>query len=185
MTAEKTQMINLKDDGTFPNSELPVLFYKGALDVPFLFPANYVKKLFEDNGWSNAWDDGIFEYHHYHSITHEVVGIYEGETVLQLGGEKGKKLKVEKGDVLIIPAGVAHKNLKEDDDIQCIGAYPGGMDYDMNYGAEGERPCADKNIKKVPLPESDPIFGKTGGLMEIWAKCLYTFITSLIIIHFK
>ncbi|MGN6178081.1 MAG: cupin domain-containing protein [Mucilaginibacter sp.] len=170
MITEKVQMINLKDDGTFPNSELPVLFYKGALDVPFLFPASYVRKLFEDNGWNNAWDDGVFEYHHYHSITHEVIGVYEGETILQLGGEKGKKLKVEKGDVLIIPAGVAHKNLKEEDDIQCIGAYPGGRDYDMNYGGVGERPRTDKNIRNVPIPESDPIFGTIGGLTEIWKK---------------
>jgi uncharacterized protein YjlB len=172
MMTEKIQVIYLKDDGTFPNSHLPVLFYKGALDVPFLFPANYVKKLFEDNNWTNAWDDGVFEYHHYHSITHEALGVYEGETVLQLGGEKGKKLKVEKGDVLIIPAGVAHKNLNEDDDIQCIGAYPNGMDYDMNYGKQSERPQADENIKNIPLPTSDPVFGKNSGLLEEWSLTL-------------
>lgn len=170
MITEKIQIINLKDDGTFPNNKLPVLFYKGILDLPLLFPATCVKKLFEDNGWSNAWDDGVFEYHHYHSITHEVLGVYEGETVLQLGGEKGKKLKVEKGDVLIIPAGVAHKNLNEEDDIQCIGAYPHGMSYDMNYGKMGERPRTDSNIQNVPVPESDPVFGAFGGLMEIWLK---------------
>jgi uncharacterized protein YjlB len=168
METDNIQVIHLQDDGTFPNSNLPVIFYKRALDVPLLFPATYVKRMFEDNGWTNSWDSGVFEYHHYHSNTHEVLGIYEGETVIQLGGNKGKRLKVDKGDVLIIPAGVAHKNLHEDDDIQCIGAYPNGMSYDMNYGKPGERPQSDENIKQVPLPETDPVYGRNGGLTEIW-----------------
>src|ERR1700749_4869793 len=101
------EQIVLQDDGIFPNSRLPVLHYKGVLDIPLLFPATHVQHLFEENGWSNSWDAGIFEYHHYHSITHEVLGIYSGSTTIQLGGEQGQKLTIEKGDVVIIPAGVS------------------------------------------------------------------------------
>jgi uncharacterized protein YjlB len=171
METDNMQIIHLKDDGTFPNSELPVIFYKNVLDVPLLFPASYVKRVFEDNGWTNSWDDGIFEFHHYHSNAHEVLGIYEGETVIQLGGEKGKRLKLDKGDVLVIPAGVAHKNLHEDDDVQVVGAYANGLGYDINKGERGERPQTDENIKNVQLPDSDPVYGKNGnGLLKAWVE---------------
>jgi uncharacterized protein YjlB len=158
----------LKDDGIYPNSPLPVLFYKNVLKLPPLFTAVYIKRIFNKNNWYNAWDYSVFEYHHYHSITHEVLGFYKGQTLLQLGGKKGIELQVEKGDVLIIPAGVAHKNNGKEKDIACIGAYPDGMDYDINYGTIGERPQADRNISNVPLPAYDPVFGKKGGLNKYW-----------------
>ncbi|MBS1525919.1 MAG: cupin [Bacteroidetes bacterium] len=168
-TIQEIRQIHLDDDGTFPNSTLPVLFYKAALYIPALFPAAHVKNLFESHGWSNSWDSGIFEFHHYHSITHEVLGIYSGETTLQLGGDNGVKLQIQKGDVIVIPAGVAHKNLRQENDISCVGAYPEGMDYDMNYGKAGERPATDHNIHKLPLPKTDPVYGD-GGLVQIWGE---------------
>lgn len=163
---KEPEQIFLEDNGTFPNSHLPVLFYKGVLTIPVLFPATSVRYLFEKNNWSNSWDSGIFEYHHYHSTTHEVLGIYSGGTVLRLGGDKGRKLRVEKGDVLIIPAGVAHKNL-DGESVGVVGAYPDGGKYDMNYGKPPERPQTDRNIKEVPLPGTDPVFG-LNGLPVIW-----------------
>ncbi|RVU03156.1 cupin domain-containing protein [Mucilaginibacter limnophilus] len=166
------QEILIRDDGIFPGNFLPVLLYKGALDVPLLFPATHVTQLFKKNGWSNSWDAGIFTYHHYHSITHEVLGIYSGQTTVQLGGYSGPKLLLEKGDVLVIPAGVAHKNLNEEDAVGVVGAYPDGRDYDMNYGKPGERPKADERIAAVPIPDSDRLSGKGGELSKRWAKYL-------------
>lgn len=160
--------ILLKDDGTFPNSRLPVLLYQGVLEIPLLFPSAHVKKLFEQHKWSNSWDAGIFEYHHYHSITHEVLGIYKGQTKLLLGGPQGREVFVQKGDVLVIPAGVAHKNLGAENAVGVIGAYPGGRDYDMNYGKPGERSEADDRIRKVPVPANDPVYGRDQGLFKIW-----------------
>lgn len=161
---------SLKDDGIFPNSCIPVLYYPQALDLPKLFPARAIKKLFQKNNWKNNWKQGIYTYHHYHSTTHEAIGICKGETLLQLGGENGITLFVEAGDVLIIPAGVAHMNLGKENDISCVGGYPGGKEYDMNYGKAGERPGTDKNIALVPLPKTDPVFGKKGGLLELWTQ---------------
>ena len=166
LTATMEQFL-LKDDGVFPNSRFPALLYKGVLDIPLLFPAAHVKNVFEKNGWSNNWDAGIFEYHHYHSITHEVLGIYKGRTKVQLGGPAGKIIFIEKGDVLVIPAGVAHKNMGAENSVGVIGAYPEGRDYDMNYGKPGERPRTDQNIKKVPVPSGDPL-GWKNGLTQIW-----------------
>ncbi len=159
----------LRDDGGFPNSRLPVLLYKGVFDVQELFPVISLKKMFEKNGWSNCWDAGIFEFHHYHSLTHEVLGVYNGQTKLQLGGPRGPKIFIEKGDVLIIPAGVAHKNLGSEHSVDVVGAYPLGKDADMNFGKPGERPGTDENIKDVPLPPADPV-GVTEGLTKYWQE---------------
>jgi len=156
------------DNGIFPNSKYPALLYKNALQLPSIFAGSYVKELFRKNNWMNNWKSGVFTYHHYHSITHEVLGIIKGETTILLGGDDGFKVRVEKGDVLIIPAGVAHKNLGNEDDVTCIGAYPDGRDYDMNYGVEFERPKTDENISKVPLPDKDPVFGAKGLLFNYW-----------------
>ncbi len=166
-TEAAIEQFTLQDDGVFPNSSLPALLYKHVLDIPFLFPATNLKQLFKNNGWSNSWDAGIFEYHHYHSITHEVLGIYKGQTTLLLGGPSGQKIFVQKGDVLIIPAGVAHKNLGRENAVGVVGAYPHGHAYDMNYGKAGERSATDENISRVPIPSRDPI-GLTNGLLKLW-----------------
>ena len=159
----------LEDNGVFPNSRLPVLHYEGMLTLPFVFPARAVTKMFQKNNWKNNWTQGIYTFHHYHSVTHEALCICKGKTVIQLGGENGVRITVGPGDVIIIPAGVAHRNIGSENDVVCVGGYPGGKEYDMNYGKAGERPQTDSNIAEVPLPDTDPVSGKN-GLTEIWAK---------------
>ena len=158
----------LKDDGRFPNSALPVIFYSGILHVSGFFPAHHIIKLFASNNWSNAWKSGVYTYNHYHSNTHEVLGFYKGTTTMQLGGDKGVRIVVNKGDVLIIPAGVAHRNLQGENDVSCVGAYPNGLQYDLKYGTAGERPHSDENIALVKLPVCDPVFGQLGELHSLW-----------------
>jgi uncharacterized protein YjlB len=53
----------------------PLLVYPGAVaDVsPEAFEA-----LFTRNRWPAAWRNGVFPFHHYHSNSHEVLGVYEG-----------------------------------------------------------------------------------------------------------
>lgn len=164
------QFYFLKDNGTFPNSSLPVLLYKKVLELPAFFPAAAVKNVFALHNWTNTWRSGIFTYHHYHSITHEAIGVCKGQTLMLLGGDDGVRVEIETGDVLIIPAGVAHKNLGKENDVVCVGAYPDGREYDMNYGRPGERPLTDENIRKVPLPQTDPVYGRRNGLPEIWKQ---------------
>ena len=107
----KPQQFFVKDDGVFPNNSLPIILYPRVLDLPPLFPGVAIRKLFQRNDWGNNWKQGIYTYHHYHSITHEVLGVCKGETLLLLGGEQGISIYIEEGDVLVIPAGVAHINL--------------------------------------------------------------------------
>ena len=49
---------------------------------------------------------------------------FTGSAVFHLGGEKGKKVNVKAGDIIVIPAGVGHKNLGASDDFGVVGAYP-------------------------------------------------------------
>jgi uncharacterized protein YjlB len=159
----------IEENEGFPNnSRLPVLLYTSALPFKGKDSSNDVDYLFRQNGWEDTWIDGVHDYHHYHSTAHEVLGIGEGSARIQLGGPFGVVFKVRKGDVLFIPAGVAHKCIIATEDFKCVGAYPKGQKYDMNFGKSDERPDADRNIKAVPLPGTDPVFGRSGPLLENW-----------------
>jgi uncharacterized protein YjlB len=159
----------LKDDGAIPNNpRLPLLIYKRALSLPGQDPAAAIERLLAKNQWGGSWRNGIYFYHHYHSTAHEVLVAFCGSTTVQLGGEHGITETIEPGDVLLIPAGVGHKNLGSSNDFAIVGAYPAGQNWDMCYGKPGERPRADENIDRVPLPKADPIYGTAGPLMEQW-----------------
>ena len=82
----------------------------------------------------------------------------------------GNVVEISAGDVVVIPAGVAHKNVKQTRDFRTVGAYPRGTNYDMQYGKKGERPGADANIRAVPMPSADPVSGDDGALIDIWRR---------------
>lgn len=162
------QTIYLKDDGVIPNSKLPLLVYRNAFSSRGFDGASWLERCFESNGWTNSWRNGVFSYHHYHSNTHEVLGVYSGSARLKMGGEQGETIVVHAGDILVIPAGVSHKNLESSPDFRVVGAYPDGSSYDLMTGMPGERPGADRNIASVPVPDTDPLTGREGGLTEAW-----------------
>lgn len=70
--------------------------------------------------------------------------------------------------MVIIPAGVGHKNLGSSPDLLVIGAYQPGQSWDLLCGDPQERPRALENVAAVPMPESDPIYGAHGPLLEHW-----------------
>jgi uncharacterized protein YjlB len=160
----------LSDDGVFPNSKLPLLLFRKGVAITEDDPAAALEQLFATNGWRGSWRNGIYRYHHYHSTAHEVLGVYRGSAQVQLGGERGVVHQIHVGDVIVIPAGVAHKNLSSSGDFGVVGAYPDGQDWDMNYGKPGERPHADRNIERVALPKMDPVYGAEGPLRKLWAS---------------
>jgi len=160
----------LKENAVFPNSKYPLIVYRSAWKVPQLFAALNIENHLKENFWENSWRNGVYDYHHYHSIAHEVMAVYEGKAKILFGGEKGIEVNIKEGDVVVVPAGVAHKRISASKDFKIVGAYPKGQDYDMNYCQPGERPETDKRIKKVSLPKADPLYGKTGPLMKYWKK---------------
>ena len=159
----------LEDDGTFPNNPLlPLVILENAFLSDGADDPGKIESVFRMNDWRGSWRNGLYPFHHYHSTAHEVLGIFRGSLRAQFGGEAGPVVMPTSGDVIIIPAGVAHKNLWSSHDFRVVGAYPSGQSWDMNYGKIGERPAADKNINSVPLPENDPVLGKKGPLVKLW-----------------
>jgi len=131
------------DDGVVPNNpRLPLIVYRGALETDGDAAARCVA-LFDRNGWTGAWKNGVYAHHHYHSSAHEVLGVAAGWVRVRLGGEGGQTVELRAGDVVVIPAGVAHKN-------------------------DGVSPDLLPRIAAVPLPADDPVHGNSGPLIERW-----------------
>jgi uncharacterized protein YjlB len=157
------------DDGAIPNNPtLPFLVYPGALQLGADLAAA-CEALFETNGWSGTWRNGIYSFAHFHSTAHEVLGICRGEAKVRFGAGAGIVLTVRPGDVVVIPAGVGHQNLGGAN-LLVVGAYPQGQRWDLCYGKPEERPRVLRNIERVPLPATDPVYGTDGPLVEHWLR---------------
>ncbi|MET1248835.1 cupin domain-containing protein [Sporolactobacillus sp. STCC-11] len=158
----KVQTVTFKDDGIIPNNPyFQVLIYPGA----FKGRTGQILKTFEKNNWGNNWVDGVFPYHHFHSTSHEVLGVISGHATLRLGGQKGNNFKVSAGDVVVLPAGTGHKRLSSSSDFSIAGGYPNGQDYDIQTK---ETKALKDNISHVGKPKQDPVYGNQGPLLNIW-----------------
>jgi len=153
------------ESGYIPNHpKFPVLHYKKV----FQHNEDKIETIFAANNWSNTWINGIYDFHHYHSNAHEVLGILKGAGCILIGGESGSKIIANSGDILVLPAGTGHKKLSASADFQVMGAYPNGQDYNLKQNTKEDQKGAAEEIKKVPNPSSDPIYGKRGLLMKMW-----------------
>ena len=106
---------------------------------------------------------------HFHSTTHEVLCVSNGRAKLCFGGEENHgrvEPLVEKGDVMIVPAGVAHRLLDDHGGFEMVGCYPPGKPWDMCYGREEEEHKAD-GIKVLEWFSKDPIYGAQGPCLEV------------------
>ncbi len=153
------------DDGRIVNSPLPLLVYRGVLPAD----AAAIERAFAANGWSNAWRNGIFDFHHFHSIAHEVLGIAAGTADVVFGGPGGQVVGVMAGDMVVIPAGVGHCNRGQSADLLVVGAYPGGSEYDICRGDAADYARAKAAVAAVPLPATDPVAGANGPLGRLWS----------------
>jgi len=166
----KPKTFKFKDDGRIPNNpELAAVIYAGAVQIERADdPAAVFEALFAVNKWGDSWRNGVYDYVHYHSSIHEVLCIARGQARLRLGGDSGKEVDTAAGDVLVLPAGTGHQCLMASEDFLVVGAYPPAGEYDVCTGKKGEHTKALKTIPKVPRPNSDPVYGKTGPLMKLW-----------------
>ncbi len=110
-----------------PNSALPVLLYRSVLAANAAEKPKLFRERFKENGWTGLWTDTIYDCTHFHSNAHEVLGIAEGNGSVRLGGENGSLLRLQAGDMLILPAGVGHRRVGDDDGLKVIGGYPRGQ----------------------------------------------------------
>ena len=167
----KPVTFRFKDEGLIPNHPFwPLIIYRGAVRLPDDFdPAAVFEDLFARNGWGDSWRDGIYDYVHYHSRIHEVLGVARGSGEARFGGARGRSVRLKAGDVAILPAGTGHQCLSADDDFLVVGAYPPTGAYDECTTAE-DRKRALKTISKVSRPRKDPVYGAAGPLRALWKK---------------
>jgi uncharacterized protein YjlB len=156
-------------NGIIPNSSLPLVIRRGAVTPDSNDPPKAFEQVFARNGWTNSWRNGVYDYHHYHSTAHEVMGVAAGSATIRFGGEDGETVAVSAGDVIVIPAGVGHARIKASDDFEVVGAYAGGREWDIVGDDPNQLAAAKQRIAQVPAPDADPVDGPNGPVMKLWA----------------
>lgn len=158
-----------KDDGLTPNSHLPVLVYRGLFDSTYQDCEGWLEKKFTENGWVRTCNKPLFDYYHYHSNTHEVLGVCRGTGFIQLADKNGVKTELEKGDVVLIPAGIGHYCINCSEDFAVVAGYPDHIVPDVLKATPENREKSLENIKNVPIPRFDPILrDEEGCLQKFW-----------------
>lgn len=164
---DRIERFRFPDDGCIPNSAHPTLVYRATCPThPDL--AEQFDALFAQHGWTNSWRAGVYDYTHFHSNTHEVLGVASGQVKLRIGGDHGATIELQAGDVIVLPAGTGHRCEGASDDFLVVGAYPEGRDWDVCRGDPAEHDDVRARIAQVPLPQHDPVAGHHGPLVTIW-----------------
>ena len=157
------------DDGIVPNNpRFPLLVYRTAvLSTRSFDTATIIDTLFETNGWARSWRNGVYDFVHYHSQVHEVMGVARGSARIECGGVKGRIILLTAGDVAALPAGTGHRLIEGSRDFQVVGAYPEEGTYDECTDTR-DREEAIKRIARVRRPGRDPVYGKAGPMTHLW-----------------
>lgn len=113
--------------------------------------------MFDAHGWPPDWRGGVYDYHHYHSSAHEMLGVYAGAAQLVLGGPGGTEVTLAAGDALLLPAGTGHYCMHADAGFRVVAAYPSGQDWDVLRDAPDADALA--RIRNLPGPQYDPVTG--------------------------
>jgi uncharacterized protein YjlB len=158
----------LSRNGWVPNNDrLPVLLYRGAFKAAKgADSATLVEQRLSRNGWPAQWRNDVYDFHHYHSTAHEILGFAAGEARLILGGEGGIEVTVRAGDVVVLPAGTGHCKRGGSADFLAIGAYPPHQDWDTCRCSPSETEL--DRMLHLPFPNSDPVTGPNGPLTKRW-----------------
>jgi len=158
----QVQSFFLKEDGQTPNNPtLPVIFYQNAFDGEGggQSPED-IEGAFKSHGWTTGWTGDVHDELHYHSNTHEVLGVRRGSGTILAGGDSGQRLEVKPGDVILLPAGTGHMKVDSSDDFEVIGAYPDGAEPNKIKHDPAKAAQAKHTISNVGIPQLDPVFGE-------------------------
>lgn len=115
------------------------------------------------------WRYTMYSDTHFHSTTHEVLAIAAGSAKCCFGDENNPNRVepvLEKGDVVIVPAGVGHRLLEDYGGFQMVGSYPTGKNWDMCYGQAAEQKKVE-GIAKLGWFTRDPVYGDDGPTLHV------------------
>jgi len=101
-------------------------------------------------------------------MIHEALGLARGRARVRFGGSGGREIELSAGDVCVLPAGTGHQCVWASPDLVVIGAYPPSGRYDLCRGSKAEHAKALAAIAQVSRPDSDPVFGAAGPLVDLW-----------------
>jgi uncharacterized protein YjlB len=158
------------DDGDIPNHpRWPMIVYYRAIDTDTLTRSEFAfDELFTGNGWVVRFRNGIYPFTHYHSTAHEALGIASGEATVQFGGDGGSVFSAGAGDALLLPAGTGHRLISASANLLVVGAYPPGPDRDLMRSGEVDKEGIRSRIAAVPKPQTDPVTGSVGPMIDLW-----------------
>lgn len=165
------EIMKISENKPYPNNSLPVLYYENALNdvLGDDYSSKDVVEFFENNGYEKGWIGVVKDKHHFHSNAHETLAVTKGEVTLQLGGPHADMKTFRRGDVILLPAGTAHKRLGGSENFEVVGAYPeNGENLDMQYGDASNYEAIKENIGQVELPLTDPVTGSPRDIDEYW-----------------
>ncbi|KAJ5301379.1 hypothetical protein PENANT_c023G09038 [Penicillium antarcticum] len=156
-----------------PNTSIqskPLMIYHGAFNAR---SAELERHLEEVAEVIPQWVYTMYSQTHFHSTTHEVLGVVSGSARLCFGGEENPERfepSVQRGDLIIVPAGVGHRLLEDlrgnQEDFQMVGAYPPGKQWDMCYGKPNEKEKV-QSINNVAWFQRDPLYGVDGPALQV------------------
>lgn len=153
--------VRIACDNPFPGNEIELRLYRAVFNKTQTDLSSKFSKLFSNNAWSVPWVNGVYAFHHFHAEAHEVLGCAAGWVKVQMGGPNGPEFRLEAGDAVLIPAGVAHKNIDSSADYRILGSYPHSQEPDLRRGNPYEWNEVLDKIAHVKLWEKDPVTGET------------------------
>ncbi|KAJ5793842.1 hypothetical protein N7457_000441 [Penicillium paradoxum] len=156
-----------------PNTSIqskPLMIYHGAFNAVSTELEEHLEAVGEV---APQWVYSMYRQTHFHSTTHEVLGVVSGSARLCFGGEDNPERfepMVQRGDLIIVPAGVGHRLLEDlhghQEIFQMVGAYPHGKQWDMCYGKPDEK-AKMQEIRNVAWFRQDPLYGADGPALHV------------------
>ena len=158
--------------GLIPNTSIqnkPLLIYKSAF--PSSTNASQIESHLSAVGVvAPQWRYTMYNFDHFHSTSHEVLGIASGKAKLSFGHKENSNRVEEilqKGDVIVMPAGVSHRLLEDlEGGFSMVGSYPVGANWDMCYGKSGEEKKVE-GIRNLGWFKRDPVYGEEGPVLDV------------------
>ena len=123
MRLRKPELFRFRDDGETPNNpRLPLVVYRGAVRLIAVTIAAVFEETFARHGWRDLWRDGVYDFLHFHSGTHEVLGIARGRVTVHSAAQG--RTNLGRGRRRGAAGRTGHRRIRASRDLLVVGAIP-------------------------------------------------------------